>query len=209
MLVKLVVFGASGPTGRQVVSQGLAQGHMITAFVRNPGSLQPASGLNIVQGDIVDAAAVAQAIRGQDAALSALGTRSGPAVLPEGTRNIVSAMEDQGVRRFICVSSVGVGDSKAQLGPVVRWLIVGVFLRDAIAEKERQEEVIRGSHLDWTIARPGGLEDGPLTGRYRCLANPQDKISGRPVISRADVADFMLKQLTSDEYRCRSVSLLY
>ncbi len=206
--MKLIVFGATGGTGQQVVTQALAQGHIVTAFVRRPEAVTTQHpNLSIVQGDIVDAAAVAGAVAGHDAVLSALGTRSGPPVLPEGTRNILAAMAQAGIRRSLWVSSFGVGDSVDQMGWIARTVIVNVFLKNAIAEKEIQERYIHESTGEWIIARPGGLTDGPLTGAYR-VTGPSDKV-GRPSISRADVADFLLKNLTDDRYVRRAVGLTY
>jgi putative NADH-flavin reductase len=213
--MKLLVFGATGGTGQQLVLQGLEQGHAVTAFVRRPEALASLlgsrEGLTVVQGDVLDAAAVAGAVAGQEVVLSALGQTPAAkdlSVLPQGTTHILAAMRQAGLRRFLCVSSYGVGDSKYQLGTVARFLIVSVILKRAIAEKEVQERVIMESDLDWIIARPGGLTDGPHTGVYRCFTGTEPKI-GRPVISRADVADFLLKHLSGSEYLRQAVGLTY
>jgi putative NADH-flavin reductase len=206
--MKLLVFGATGGTGRQCVDQALAQGHQVTAFVRQPAALAVQHpDLTIIQGDITDQDAVQRAIPGHDVVISALGTRGGPAVLPEGTRNILAAMEQAGIRRSLWVSSFGVGDSQQQMGWIARTVIVNLFLKNAIAEKEIQERYIRESAGDWIIARPGGLTDGPLTGTYR-VTGPGDKV-GRPSISRADVADFLLKNLTDPSSVRRAIGLTY
>ena len=206
--MKLLVFGATGGTGRQCVDQALAQGHQVTAFVRQSAALTVQHpDLTIIQGDITDQDAVQRAIPGHDVVISALGTRGGPAVLPEGTRNILEAMASHGVRRSLWVSSFGAGDSLQQMGWLSQTLIVKGLLRQAIQEKNAQEQIILASGGDWIIARPGGLTDGPLTGTYR-VTGPGDKV-GRPSISRADVADFMLKNLTDTRYARRAVGLTY
>ena len=206
--MKLIIFGATGGTGRQCVDQALAQGHQVTAFVRQPAALTVQHpDLTIIQGDITDQDAVQRAIPGHDVVISALGTRGGPAVLPEGTRNILEAMASHGVRRSLWVSSFGAGDSLQQMGWLSQTLIVKGLLRQAIQEKNAQEQIILASGGDWIIARPGGLTDGPLTGTYR-VTGPGDKV-GRPSISRADVADFMLKNLTDDRYVRKAVGLTY
>ena len=207
--MRLLVFGATGGTGRALLDQGLGQGHEITAFVRNPAALAARSGLTIVQGDVTDAAAVGRAVAGQDAVLSALGPRGGGyGVLPGGVQNIVAAMGQAGVRRLIHVSSFGVGDSLAQMGWVARGIVVPLFLRKALDEKEIEEGIIRASNLDWIIARPGGLEDGPRTGVYRCITDPNEKV-GQPRIARSDVADFMLQNLVDERFVRRAVGLTY
>ena len=116
-------------------------------------------------------------------------------------------MREHGVRRSLWVSSFGAGDSLKQMSWLAQNLIVKGFLRQAIQEKEAQERVIMEFGQDWIIARPGGLTDGPLTGTYR-ITGPGDKV-GRPSISRADVADFMLKNLTETRYVRRAVGLTY
>ncbi len=207
--MKLLVFGATGGTGRALLDQGLAQGHQVMAFVRNPAVLAARPWLTIVEGDVTDAAAVGRAVAGHDAVLSALGPRSGQyGVLPGGVQNIVAAMRQAGVRRLIHVSSFGVGDSREQMGWVARQIVVPLFLRKALDEKEIEEGIIRASDLDWIIARPGGLEDGPRTGVYRCITDPHEKV-GQPRIARADVADFMLQNLADERFVRRAVGLTY
>ena len=207
--MRLLVFGATGGTGRALLSQGQEQGHQMAAFVRNPAVLEARPGLTIVQGDVTDAAAVNRAVAGHEAILSALGPRGGQyGVLPGGVQNIVAAMRQAGVRRLIHVSSFGVGDSRAQMGWVARQIVVPLFLRKALDEKEIEEGIIRASDLDWIIARPGGLEDGPRTGVYRCITDPREKV-GQPRIARADVADFMLQSLADERFVRRAVGLTY
>jgi putative NADH-flavin reductase len=186
----------------------------MTAFVRNSAALVARPGLTIVEGDVTDAAAcnadaVGRAVAGQEAVLSALGPRGGQyGVLPGGVQNIVTAMSQAGVRRLIHVSSVGVGDSRAQMGWVARAIFVPLFLRKALDEKEIEEGIIRASDVDWIIARPGGLEDGPRTGVYRCITDLRVQV-GRPRIARADVADFMLQNLVDERFVRRAVGLTY
>ena len=192
-----------------MLDQGLAQGHQMTAFVRNPAALEPGAGLTVVQGDVTDAAAVSRVATGHEAVLSALGPRGGQyGVLPGGIQNILAAMGEAGIRRLIHVSSFGVGDSLAQMGWVARQVFVPLFLRKSLDEKEIEEGIIRASDRDWIIVRPGGLVDGPRTGVYRCITDPGEKIS-QPRIARADVADFILKNLTDEVFVRRAVGLTY
>ncbi|MCX6028503.1 MAG: SDR family oxidoreductase [Chloroflexi bacterium] len=208
--MKLLVFGATGGTGRQFVDQALAQGHQVTAFVRRPEALAVQHpNLTIIQGDITDKDAVRRAPPGHEVVISALGTRGGPAVLPEGTRNILEAMRETGIRRSLWVSSFGAGDSLKQMSWLARNLIVKGFLRQAIEEKNAQERIIMESGGDWIIARPGGLTDGPVTGAYQCITKDSKAKISRPAISRADVADFMLKNLTDGRYVRQAVGLTY
>ena len=209
--MKLLVFGSTGGTGRELVSQSLEQGHEVTAFARDParvGVTHPK--LMTVQGDVLDYSSVERALRGQDAVLSALGTRKlGKSdVLSSGTRNIIRAMEAAGVRRFVCESSLGVGDSRGQMGPLYTYLVIPLFLRNIYADKEVQERLTRESALDWVIVRPAVLTNGPRTRVYQAwVGKAGGALKGK--ISRADVADFMLKQVKGDSYLRKTPGLSY
>ncbi|MGD0463394.1 MAG: SDR family oxidoreductase [Tepidisphaeraceae bacterium] len=207
--MNLVVFGATGPSGRELLKQALDQGHRVTASARNPEKLTfQHDRLNIIKGDILDPASVEAAIAGADVVLSVLGVRKlgKNTILSDGTGNIIAAMQRRGVRRFICESSLGVGDSRGQMSWLFEKIILPSLLRNAFADKEIQERTIMQSEVDWTIVRPAMLTNGPRTGVYRAwVGKPKEAIRGK--ISRADVADFMLKQLNSPEFVKRAVGL--
>jgi putative NADH-flavin reductase len=209
--MKLVIFGSTAGTGRELLQQALAEGHDVTAFARSPEKIEDldSPGLRVVQGDVLGSDAVAEAVAGQEAVLCTIGTGAERTTLREqATRNIVRAMDSAGVQRLICQSSLGIGDSRSNLGFFTRHVIVDVFLRHAFADHERQEAVIRESSLKWTIVRPPHLLDAPRTGVYRHGFSTTDRnIKGK--ISRADVADFMLKQLTDDSYVHRTPGVSY
>jgi len=200
--MKVLVFGSTGGTGRELLVQALDQNHTVTAYARDPAKIEDIqhSRLTVVRGDVLDATTVKSAVAGHDGILVAIGTGPSRTTLrEEGTRNIVEAMQSTGVKRLICQSSLGVGDSRTNLSFLTKYIIVGLFLRHAFADHERQEAVVRKSSLDWTIVRPPHLKDGPRTGTYRHGFSTTDtRIKGW--ISRADVADFMLKQLVDDTY---------
>ena len=142
--------------------------------------------------------------------LSALGVRKlrKNTILSDGTKNSIQAMERHGVKRFICESSLGVGDSRGQLGWVFNVFIIPLFLRNVFRDKEAQEQYIQQSSLEWVIVRPAALTNGPRTGAYRSGFSPTDRtITAK--ISRADAADFMLKQLTDNSYLCKTPGLSY
>lgn len=174
----------------------------MTAFARNATKLDVEhERLTIAHGDVTDAAAVQAAVPGHDAVLCAIGAPAlvRTTVRTDGTRNIVAAMEDAGVHRLVCQSSLGVGDSLAAPMPLYVKLVFPVVLRRAFADHEGQEQVIRQSKLDWTIIRPTKMADGQRTGVYRRgFTDTKERIKVK--ISRADVADFMLQQLTDDSY---------
>jgi putative NADH-flavin reductase len=209
--MKLLVFGATGGTGREIVAQALEQGHVVTVFVRNPAAITTKhENLKVVQGDVLDYRSVEAAVQGQDAVLSALGVRKlrKNTILSDGTKNIIQAMERHGVKRFICESSLGVGDSRGQLGWVFNIFIIPLLLRKVFQDKEVQEQYIQQSSLEWVIVRPAALTNGPRTGAYRSGFSLMDRtITAK--ISRADVADFMLKQLTDNSYLRKTPGLSY
>jgi putative NADH-flavin reductase len=198
--MKILVFGASGRTGKELVAQGLELGHAITAFVRAPSKLQlAATGLTVARGDVVDRAAVEAAVRGHDAVVCALGAPSllkrDPAVVV-GMHNILLAMELEGVGRLSYLSADTVRAARDQLS-AVRKLFVPLIFWSSSADHELIEAMITSSRLDWTIVRPPMLTDGERSGAYRS----GERIDPRfiiPRVSRADVAAFMLRELTDE-----------
>ena len=196
--MKIVVFGASKGVGRQVVQQALQEGHEVTAFART-GLDEAHPKLRVVQGDVLEAKTIAPALMGQEAVVIALGvgnTAEGR-VRSLGTQNILQAMQQVGLRRVVAVSSFGVGDSRK--GPVaaMAWL----FLRAALEEHERQEQALRQSGLDYTVVRPTRLTNEAKTGQYKVGSR------GRGQISRADVADFILKVLPDPAWYGKAVTV--
>lgn len=209
--MNIAIFGATGGTGRELVAQALDQGHRVTAQARSPESLADMEHpeLEVMRGDVLETTDVERAVRGQQAVLCAIG--AGPertSLREDGTRNIVAAMESTGVSRLVCLSSLGVGDSRANLPFFTKYVIVGIFLRHAFADHERQERVVMQSPLAWTIVRPPHLKEGPRTGEYQHGFPPTYR-DIRGWVSRADVADFMLKQLADDTYLRGTPGLSY
>jgi len=207
--VRIIIFGATGGTGRELVAQALKQGHDVSAFVRTPGRLAVAGArLRTVRGDVERAETIQAAIPGHDAVLSALGVRQlGPTtLLSDAAREIVGTMQAHGVRRIIWESSLGVGETRGQLGPFYNWVLFPLLLRHVFADKERQEAVIRATALDWTIVQPASLTNGSQTGTYRVGA-----CAGRlfPKVSRADVAHFMIEELENPRHVRQTVPLCY
>lgn len=195
----IALFGATGGTGHQIASQALLAGHSVTALVRDPSRLDPfepdqapaGAAMSVVDGNVLDPGAVAQTVAGADAVLVALGTtpNNPPDVVSSGTAVIVDAMKAAGVKRLVVVSSLGVGDSRDQVPWWFR-LLRSTLLRSRFVDKEVQEQLVRESGLDWTILRPGGLTNGPPTGRTDL--GTQDSVKAA-LISRADVAAMALR----------------
>ena len=204
--MNLVVFGATGGTGRCLVEQGLAAGHRLAALVRRPEAVGRLHGdVSVVAGDVLDPAAVLQAVKGQEAVVWAIGGQdpvrtalSGRQrqreVCTRGSANVLDAMAEHGVRRLVALSSWGAGESRSRMPLPFRLFVVPLLLRTELADKARQEALIRASTADWTIVRPSRLTDGERTGSYR--VGPALAYSPRSSISSADVAQFLLGQLS-------------
>ena len=209
--MKILIFGASGQTGRLLVEQALESGHEVTAYVRREGAFEAGrKGLTVVTGQLDDTAKLEQAITGADVCVSTLGggslTKRSPE-LTSGIDRIVSAMGHTGVKRIIYMSSIGAGDSRYYMGPLIRLFVVGILLRVPLADHTLNEKRIASSGLQWTIIRPAGLSNGPKTGKFR-QGSEFTKMTGNSQISRADVAAFILEQAASRTYIDKAVWLL-
>lgn len=195
--MKIAIFGATGGVGSNLLKQALAAGHDVTALTRDARKLhRPGQSLTVLEGDVRDPQAVRRVVEGQDAVLVALGAplldKSG--IRAEGTRVIVGAMQETAVRRLVCLSVFGAGDSWALLPRFYRWFVMPVILRRVLKDHVAQEVIVRSSDLDWSLVRPANFTDGDMTGTYWHGQHlPMRQLSMK--ISRADVADFMLKGL--------------
>ena len=204
--MKILVIGATGPTGQEMVRQASAQGHQVSALVRDPAKASFAPSVKKVVGDVLDPGSLEPALAGQEAVLCSLGSAAtGPfkemTLLSEGTRNLITAMQAQGVRRLVCITGVGAGESKGHGPWYYNWLIQPLLLRGVYHDKDRQEAVVRGSGLDWTLVRPGILTNAAAKGLdvVRSLAELAGTKAG--TISRADVAAWCLRELADRRYR--------
>jgi len=207
--MKLIIFGATGTVGRHLVGQALSQGHRVTAFARKPSALDlDHPDLTRLAGDVLDRDAVADAVRGHDAVLIALGSGRKGTVRSVGTRHIVEAMERGGIRRLICQTTLGAGDSRAFLNFFWKRIMFGLLLRKVYADHQVQETFVKRSDLDWVIVRPGAFTNDPATGAYQ-HGFPSPKKRLKLKISRADVANFMLRQLTDATYLRKTPLLSY
>jgi putative NADH-flavin reductase len=200
--MKLTIFGASGRTGIPLVEQALVAGHQVTAFVRSPAKFPlQHEHLTVIQGDVLDSVAVAQAIVGADAVLSVLGhTQGSPKTMQtQGIQHIIAAMRQQGVRRL--VSLTGAGIRAPQDRPKLVDHLIGFLLktlaRDVAADAAAHVEAIRQSGLDWVVVRGPRFTDGPHTGHYRV---GWVGVNTGTMVTRAHLADFMLKQVTDNTY---------
>lgn len=215
--MKLLVFGATGATGQHLVRQALEQGHTVTAFVRDATRLRTSHPLlRHVVGDAMDAASVEGALPAHDAVLCALGSmpegkedlvrrQRGVPVCSVGTGHIVAAMARSNVRRIVVESSAGVGESRAA-GRFGSSFVLHLLLGDVMADKERQEALVRGSTLDWTIVRPAKLNNRPAKGRLSSGDGLSWTLASSA--SRADAAAFMLAALADTSTIGRAITVL-
>lgn len=198
--MKLIIFGATGSIGRHLVEQALAQGHVVTGFARRPCALPTADDrFTPLAGDALDAGAVAAAVAGHDAVLIALGAGRRGTVRATGTRNIINAMRRHNVRRLVCQTTLGVGDSYGNLNFFWKRIMFGALLREVLRDHTAQEAAVRDSALDWIIVRPAAFTDGAATGAYQHGFAPTRR-DIRLKIPRADVAGFMLQQIADNTY---------
>jgi putative NADH-flavin reductase len=201
----VTVFGATGKIGRLVVDQLLADGHTVTAYVRNPAKLTAQHpNLHIVQGELDDASAVARAVEGADAVISALGPslRRGTTGTPvaDGTRNIVNAMQAAGIRRYIGLATPAMADEHDRptlKGKILR-LMPRLAMPNALREIDAMGAAITGADFDWTIARITNPTHKPAKGTVRAGYLGHDRIGS--AMTRADIAAFLVGQLTDTTY---------
>jgi putative NADH-flavin reductase len=209
--MKVIVFGATGGIGRLLVARALELGHSVTAFVRNEQSLDPRDGLRVIQGDLFDPQSVGDAIDGHRAVFSALGSHTLKAdpVLSRALPLIINGMHFHRVDRIITVGAAGALYPAGKYQPPLAGFLFAIaratLLRHPMADQRAQERFLAASDLDYTIVRLPRLTDAPPTGTYRVL--PDALPSSSRHISRADVADFMLQQLTDPRFHRRGVYL--
>ncbi len=197
--MKVIVFGSTGQTGRQLIDQLIKAGHQVTAFARTPAKLAAfESKIHIAAGDARDAQAVSQAVSGQDAVMHALSEsiteKSDIQTVFAG--HLITAMQAAGVKRLVVLSARGAGDSRAQV-PVFFELVLRTLLRYLFEDKQNAEDKIMASSLDYTFVRPFILAKGRLKGNAIAAGSPKG-LKWR--LNRADVAACMIAQLKSDSW---------
>jgi uncharacterized protein YbjT (DUF2867 family) len=204
-MANILVIGASRGVGFETVKRALEEGHRVRAFARSADQI-PLDDPNLERfaGDAMKAVSVRRALAGMDAVIQTLGVKAGPEMIIRGTklfskatRVLVQAMQTEGVARLVALTGFGAGDSRNQGGCLYN-LGFNTFLGRVYDDKNVQEHLIRSSDLAWTIARPVILTDSPATRRYRVVLDPDDW--GPGTIARANVADFLVKQIASEEY---------
>ena len=209
--MKIVVFGASQGIGYQLLRLTVESQHDVTAVLRDPTKLNmSATNLTIVKGDIRDSFSVGRAVEGQDAVCICVGippTRKPVDVFSTGTANVLGAMADHPSQKLVVVTGIGAGDSKGHGGFFYDYIINPLLLGTIYTDKNRAEALIRASKVPWLIVRPGFLTNGSRTGTYRVIDDLSGVVAGK--IARADVADFMLKQLATPTHFGKTPLLTY
>ena len=205
--MKVLVIGAGGKTGRLVVEQALAAGHTVTALVheKKEDELYPAT-VNVVHGDVRNPSRLDQVMTGQDAVIDTIGGKR-PFLKTElegdAAKALIEVMQRNKVKRLIVISVLGEGDSKDQTTWLYRNLMMPVFLHGAIPDKARMEQEIAASGLQYVIVRPPVLSDHAAMGSVRVV--PTGEIAHK--ITRADLAHFLVEQVTSDTYVGHQVTI--
>ncbi|MFW6388065.1 MAG: NAD(P)-dependent oxidoreductase [bacterium] len=200
--MRIAVFGGSRGIGAKLLPMAVDREWGCKVLARSAPSIPEIPGVQVIEGNVLDPGAVFRTLDGCDAAVITLGkSRNNPVeVCSEGTRIVTEVMKKLGVRRVVAVTSMGVGDSADQV-PFIFKVVMKTVLKKVMLDKERQEQFLRDSGLEWVIVRPGGLTDAPATGNYKAGTDTGTVASK---ISREDVASFMLDQLAFDTYlhRC-------
>jgi uncharacterized protein YbjT (DUF2867 family) len=204
-MANVLVIGASKGIGLETVKQALEAGHQVRALARSAPRIPVRHDqLEKMKGSALDRETIERALDGIDVVIQTLGISGGLEALfkpvrlfSDSTRILVAAMEAKPVRRLICVTGLGAGESRGK-GNLLYNAVIGLILVRVYDDKSLQERIIRNSTLDWVIARPGVLTNKPRTGHYKVLTDPRDWRTG--FISRANVADFLVKQITDDAY---------
>jgi len=209
IIMKILVIGATGLTGTHLLKHLLADGHEVTAFVRDPSKLSVQNPkLKVAQGEARDAASIDRAVQGQDAVISAFGPRSIKAddLQEVFMRNLVAAMTKNGVKRLVNLSAMGAGNSRAGAPFIMRKIILPLFLGKMFEDKDKGEVYLLGSTLDYVNVRPGRLTNGPARGGVKASLDYKDLKS---VMSREDLALFMIAQLKNAEWVRKSPLIGY
>jgi len=200
-MAKVLIIGASRGIGLETVKAALLAGHNVRALARSAARIPIQNpGLDRVAGNALDSSAIRSNLDGVDVVVQTLGGDVAPrsifertTLFSQSTRIIVDAMKAAGVKRLIAVTGLGAGNSRGHGGIIYDSVVFPLLLKRVYDDKDVQEWIIKSSGLDWTIVRPGLLTNRPATGHYRILTAAEDWRFG--TISRADVADFIVRQI--------------
>ena len=207
--MNLIIFGATGSIGQHLITKALKQGHTVKAFARHASNLKTNHpNLTLVSGDVFNQQSVSNAVKECDAVLITLGSsKLTGKVRSIGTQHIINAMQLNKVKRLVCQTTLGAGDSHHVLNFYWKYIMFGLILRSVFKDHEAQEKIVTSSNLDWTIVRPAAFTDDPATDSYKHgPAVLSEKIKLK--VSRLDIASFMLNQINDDTclHQCPGIS---
>ena len=209
--MKILVVASSKRIQRQVAEQARDEGHEVTVLERKARRFwQRRSQHRVVVGDVLNERSLAPALAGQEAVvcwLAQRATRQPTTYLWEGTANLIRMMEKHGVKRLICISACGAGDSRGHCGFFFDKIVQPLFLKQVYEDRDRQEELIRGTQLEWVIVRPARLKKGRPRGEYMVLTDLRNFKARR--IALLDAVEFALKQLKSNFYLFQAPLVTY
>jgi len=209
--MKVLVIASSRRVRRQLIEQAQVEGHEVTALeAKLPRFRWRRPKYRLIKGDVLDERSLATAVAGQDAVvcwLTPKDRRQPSTYLWEGTANLIRAMEKHGVRRLICISACGTGESRGHCGFFYDKIVQPLFLKHVFEDRERQEELIRGTQLEWVIVRPARLSNGRSRGEYMVLTDLRNFRARR--IALVDAVEFALKQLSNNFYVFQSPVVTY
>ena len=209
--MKIAIIGASRGIGYQLLKLAVEERHEVTALLRNPDKLQIAyDNLHVIKGDILDPASVAAVTDDQGGICVCIGippSMKSVEVFSKGIENVLASINDNPEQKLIVITGIGAGESKGHGGFLYDRVFNPLLLKEIYRDKDREEALIKESHANWLIVRPGFLTNGPRTGKYRVIDNLTGVTAGK--ISRADVADFMLKQLMEPTHFGKTPLLTY
>jgi putative NADH-flavin reductase len=209
--MKILIIGATRGIGAQLLAQALEAQHSVTVLARDPGQITLVDDkLTVLGGDICDPATVSAAVEGQEAVCVTIGvpiTFQPVTVFSDGILQVIKAMQQHHVQRIFCVTGIGAGNSKGHGGFLYDRIFKPLLLKTIYADKDLQEQRVKESGLDWVIVRPAGLTNGPRTKKYRVVTILDGVTSRR--ISRADVAHFIISELSEQKYTGQTPLLTY
>jgi putative NADH-flavin reductase len=209
--MKILIIGATRGIGAQLLEQALEAQHRVTVLARDPDKITLVDEkLTVLKGDVCNPATVSSAVQGQEAVCVTIGvpiTLHPVTVFSDGIVQVIKAMQQHHVQRLLCVTGIGAGDSKGHGGFLYDRIFKPLLLRTIYADKDLQEQCVKESGLDWVIVRPAGLTNGPCSKKYR-IVTILDGVTSRR-ISRADVAHFILSELSEQKYTGKTPLLTY
>lgn len=208
--MKVLVIASSRRIRRQLIAQAQTEGHQVTALEEKRRFRWRRPKHRAVEGDVLEERSLHPALAGQEAVVCWLEPRprgENDSYLWEGTANLIRAMEKHGVQRLVCISACGAGESRGHCGFFYDKIVQPLFRRREYEDRDRQEELIRGTGLEWVIVRPARLTTGAARGEYMVLTDLRNFKAGR--IAVVDAVEFVLKQLGSNFYLFQAPLVTY